>query len=194
MIEEGWAMFFGKYDVFAGQDTGTQFPREGLVTGTGGLASDRTTIAQQSATPAVETRGLGRAFLQLLKHYWVNSGIAVGLMLLLGLGNGYTVLWKIFGATNQLLAALSLLVGSYWLLSRSRPVWYTLLPSVFMLVTSVWMLIRVIRANLAGWPDKAALVITGVILLAMTVGIVTQAVIRGYAYAARPGLLSHPDH
>ena len=85
----------------------------------------------------VPTRGLGRLGLRALRLYWVNSGLAVGLMLLLGVGGGYEVVWKIFGSSNQLLAALTLLVGSAWLLAHGRPVWYTLVPAVFMLVTAV---------------------------------------------------------
>lgn len=96
-------------------------------------------------------------------------------MLILGLGNGYTVLWKIFGSANQLLAALTLLVGSCWLSSHRRPVWYTLLPSLFMMVTSLWMLVRLIGQDLPNWPDKAPLVITEFVVLAMAVGIVALA-------------------
>jgi uncharacterized integral membrane protein len=57
-------------------------------------------------------------------------------------------------------------------------VWYTLLPSLFMLVTSVWMLIRLVGINLRQWPEKAPLVIAGVIILAMTAGIVILTIVR----------------
>ena len=151
MIEEGWATFFARYDVFA-----EPAPRK----------------------PVVQAQGVPRLFLRLLKHYWVNSGIAVALMLMLGLGNGYTVLWKVFGSANQLLAALTLLIGSYWLFNHRRPVWYTLPPSLFMLVTALWMLVRLIRQDLPNWPSKAPLVVTEFLVLAMTVGIVALALAR----------------
>jgi hypothetical protein len=38
------------------------------------------------------------------------------------------LLWQLFGASNQLLAALSLLVVSLYLRSLGRPTLYTLLP------------------------------------------------------------------
>ena len=120
-----------------------------------------------------------RSLLSFLKHYWVNSGIAVGLMLLLGWGNGYKVLWQIFGSANQLLAALTLVVATAWLVAKKRPVWYTLLPAIFMLATSAWMLLRLLATKyLPGWPKTAPLAITAVIVLAMTVGIVGSAVLR----------------
>ncbi len=117
----------------------------------------------------------------MLKHYWINSGLAVFLMLLLGWGNGYKVLWQIFGSSNQLLAALTLVVVTCWLVAKGRPVWYTLLPAIFMLITSVWMLIRLlVWTYIPNWSDpvspKAPLAITAIIVLIMTAGIVVLAI------------------
>lgn len=50
-------------------------------------------------------------------------------------------IWPAFGASNQLVAALALFVLSCWLLSRNKPVIFTLLPAFFMLVTTVTALI-----------------------------------------------------
>jgi carbon starvation protein len=188
MIEEGWATFFARFDVFAdaSSDAGRAGARNAstpasrvVVAGTGGLTTQAPSVVELSPIlPAVPTRGLFHAFLKLLRHYWVNSGLAVALMLLLVYGTDYMALWKIFGSTNQLLAAMTLLIGSCWLFSHGRPVWYTLLPALFMLVTSVWMLVRVILANLREWPDKAALVIVAHIILAMACGIVAATLVR----------------
>jgi carbon starvation protein len=46
-------------------------------------------------------------------------------------------IWPAFGASNQLIGALALLVGSCWLVRRGRPVVYTLVPACIMLVTTV---------------------------------------------------------
>ncbi len=45
-------------------------------------------------------------------------------------------IWPIFGASNQLVAALTLLVVTFYLLERGRPAVYTLYPALFMLVTT----------------------------------------------------------
>jgi carbon starvation protein CstA len=188
MIEEGWAMFFGRYDVFA--DIAARQQEEaaaaladgrGVVepAGAGGLTIERPDLDAGARGRVIETRGLGRASLKLLRHYWINSGIAVGLMLLLGWGNGYVVVWQIFGSANQLLAALALIVVTSWLISKRRPVWYTLLPAVFMLATSVWMLVRLLVWDyLPNWTSRAPLAITALIVLAMTAGVVGYAVQR----------------
>ncbi|MEE9499973.1 MAG: carbon starvation CstA 5TM domain-containing protein, partial [Candidatus Omnitrophota bacterium] len=42
----------------------------------------------------------------------------------------------IFGAANQLIAALTWIVITSWFLSRRKPVLYTLIPMLFMLATA----------------------------------------------------------
>ena len=155
MIEEGWATVFSKYDVFA------------------------------STGPAIPTRGIKRWVLQMLRHYWVNSGLAVAFMLILGWGSGYLALWPIFGAANQLLAALALSVITCWLISHRRPLWYTLLPAIFMMVTSITMLLWLLANRfLPKWPTSAPLVITDLLVLALTLGIIVLAVRRWSSRAA----------
>lgn len=51
------------------------------------------------------------------------------------------LLWQLFGASNQLLAALALLVVSLYLRSLGRPTLYTLLPMGFMLVATLTALV-----------------------------------------------------
>jgi len=67
--------------------------------------------------------------------------VCVGGYLALAKDNMNTPLWKkmwpVFGASNQLVAALALLVLSCWLLARKKPTGYTLIPAVFMLITTV---------------------------------------------------------
>jgi carbon starvation protein len=190
MIEEGWASLFRRYDVFAERARAVEAAVPALraateMVGAGGMTIERPNLqADRPIGPPIATSGPPRLLLRGLKYYWVNSGIAVALMLLLGWGNGYNVVWKIFGSANQLLAALALIVASCWLLARRRPVWYTLLPAVFMLVTSVYSLVYLLWTQyLAAWPSSAPLTITAIIVLAVTAGIVLVALRR----FARPG-------
>jgi len=48
-----------------------------------------------------------------------------------------TALWMLGGAFNQMLAAMALLICSCWLASEGRSYNYTLLPSIFLGVTTV---------------------------------------------------------
>ena len=54
-------------------------------------------------------------------------------------GKGALLLWPLFGAVNQLLAALALLVISHYLFSRSsRYFWVTLMPGLAVFSMSFW--------------------------------------------------------
>lgn len=57
--------------------------------------------------------------------------------------------WTLFGASNQLLAALSLLVVTVWLYQARRRIAFTLLPMLFVLVITLWALIKLMLANAA---------------------------------------------
>ena len=60
---------------------------------------------------------------------------------LLGATEGYKAIWPVFGASNQLVAALALIVVSSYLVAIKRPKKYTLYPACFMLLTTLAALI-----------------------------------------------------
>jgi carbon starvation protein len=109
----------------------------------------------------------------LLKHYWFNSGLSVVLMWILAYSNAFNALWPIFGTANQLLAAMALLTVSAWLLLRRRKNWFTLVPAVFMVATTLVSL----GILLVGYVKKAnyILIAADVLLLALSAGVVVLA-------------------
>ena len=60
----------------------------------------------------------------------------------------WLVFWGIFGSSNQLLAALTLLGVTMWLRRRGYPVWLTLGPTIFMLIMTLWSLVFAINPYL----------------------------------------------
>ncbi len=63
----------------------------------------------------------------------------------------WRVFWALFGASNQLLAALTLLGVTVWLWRTRRQVWVlfvTGIPTVFMYTMSTWALVRMIFSTL----------------------------------------------
>jgi carbon starvation protein len=56
-------------------------------------------------------------------------------------GAGALRLWPVFGALNQLLAGLALLVIAAWLRPRTRYYWLALGPALFMLLMTSWALV-----------------------------------------------------
>jgi carbon starvation protein len=104
----------------------------------------------------VSTR-LGRYILQELTGLSGRAGAILGtaitaavpLVVLLAAGEGaYRSFWVLFGTSNQLLAALSLLGISVWLRRSGRRSFYTFLPMVFVMAVTVWSLI--LQASAAG--------------------------------------------
>ncbi|MFN0057955.1 MAG: carbon starvation protein A [Planctomycetota bacterium] len=63
--------------------------------------------------------------------------------------DAYRSFWILFGASNQLLAALSLLSISVWLRKAGRRLRFTLPPMLFVLVTTLYALVTLARTNFA---------------------------------------------
>jgi carbon starvation protein len=76
-----------------------------------------------------------------LKTPWVSAGLAVlsafFLMLVQEGGKGGLVLWPLFGAANQMLAALTLIVICAYLVKKQKPIRNFLVPMGFLLVVTV---------------------------------------------------------
>jgi carbon starvation protein len=62
-----------------------------------------------------------------------------------GAGTGGLIIWPLFGTTNQLLAGLTLLVLSVFLLRKGRRTVFTLVPFTFLIVMTVWALLVQLR-------------------------------------------------
>jgi len=63
--------------------------------------------------------------------------VVVFVAYLIGATDGWQKIWPIFGATNQLIAAVALFVVATWLMAVKRPTHYVLYPAVFMVVTTI---------------------------------------------------------
>ncbi|HLG29890.1 MAG TPA: carbon starvation CstA family protein [Candidatus Brocadiales bacterium] len=110
-----------------------------------------------------------------LRYYMFNSGLAVVLMFCLARNNTVATIWSIFGAANQLLAALSLLAVSFWLLNNGRRAWYTIIPACFMLVTTISMLVILLTTNYLP-KGNYPLIVASALLLCLAVGIIGAAI------------------
>jgi carbon starvation protein len=83
----------------------------------------------------------------------------------------YRIFWTLFGTSNQLLAALTLLAVSVWLRRTGRRYWYTLVPMFFVMAVTLWSLALQARTGLAtiadaGWLPSVDL-INGVVAVAL---------------------------
>ena len=73
----------------------------------------------------------------IFKNRWAASSIILLFAGLMGATEGYKAIWPVFGASNQLVAALALIVVSSYLVAIKRPKKYTLYPAYFMLLTTL---------------------------------------------------------
>ncbi|HEX7877783.1 MAG TPA: carbon starvation CstA 5TM domain-containing protein, partial [Candidatus Eisenbacteria bacterium] len=65
----------------------------------------------------------------------------------------YLKFWVLFGTSNQLLAALTLLGVTVWLHRNRRPIWFTLPPMVFVMAITVWSLVKQIAGPIAAFRE-----------------------------------------
>lgn len=79
---------------------------------------------------------LGEAWVGF-KNPHIAAFISMALTLGLVLSGTWIYLWQLFGASNQLMAALGLLVVTLWLYSTGRKTAYAFYPMIFMYLTTM---------------------------------------------------------
>jgi len=107
----------------------------------------------------------------LFKKFIFNSALAVILMWILAYFNTFAALWPIFGTANQLLAALSLIAISTWLYLRGRKNLITLIPAIFMILTTTASLLILLFTKYIPTLNLTLLV-ADVLLLFLSLGVV----------------------
>ncbi len=127
----------------------------------------------------VSTR-LGRYILQELtgKKGAVSAILATlatvgfpAILVLMAKGGGWSTFWILFGTSNQLLAALTLLGVTVWLYRCSRSFWFTLIPMLFVMTITFWSLAKQVLAAYQTFaepgPVSGMILINGFVSLAL---------------------------
>ena len=133
----------------------------------------------------------------IFRNMHVSSIISMALTLALVLTGTWVYLWQMFGASNQLMAALSLLVVTVWLKSEGRNPSFALYPMIFMYVTTLFAtcvtarnLYVTIAANpaMSGLPVAGAwaMIIVAVLLLIASLVIGWDGLAAYRKYSAKP--------
>ena len=105
--------------------------------------------------------------------------VAVGCCLALAFGaggasgSGGLTIWPLFGSTNQILASLTLLVISVMLIKKGRPARYTMIPMVFVLMTSSWAAVLKLLEFIRD--ENWLLVTIDIVVLVTTIMVVLEA-------------------
>jgi len=100
----------------------------------------------------------------IFRNMHVASIISMALTMALVLTGTWVYLWQMFGASNQLMAALSLLVVTVWLKSEKRNPSYALYPMLFMYFTTLFATVvtaRNLYVTIASKPGMSGLPVAG---------------------------------
>ena len=108
---------------------------------------------------------------KILVNPYIATAITVVLGVSLGLGD-YTKIWPLFGAANQLLAALGLLAVCAWLGSIGKNNKMFFIPMAFMLVVTIVSLIQTIMSKLNAAADNWSYIQAGIAGLLVVLAVI----------------------
>ena len=95
--------------------------------------------------------------------------------------NSYLEFWTLFGASNQLLAALTLLSITAWLYQSRQRIAFTLLPMLFVLTITLWALVKMVIGNFSasqGFDIKFVNAIASSALILLAIYLVITALVK----------------
>ena len=125
---------------------------------------------------------LGKAWrIGLLSNRYVASAIAAftPLLLIVETADGVSMwrrIWPVFGASNQLLGALTLLVVTVWLKRKGKPLWFTGVPAIFLSAVTISGLLALIRGQLLREDTQLAVLLPAILLLLLALAIIVEGV------------------
>ncbi|MBU4312457.1 MAG: carbon starvation protein A [Candidatus Omnitrophica bacterium] len=121
-----------------------------------------------------------------IKNRFFSTFVVVFISGALALSGKWSEIWPMFGASNQLVAALTFVVVSSWLLCRGKSLKFTFLPAIFMLITSIGALLY----QIAGFVrDKEVVLALVSIALMVMAGIMVADVLSAVKKRRRIGLI-----
>ena len=114
-----------------------------------------------------------------LRNRYASGGVAIGTAMLLcfGFSKGGLELWPLFGTTNQLLAALALLVVTTYLVRARRPAWFTAPAMLFVFTVTEYALLSQLKTFWFGEKPQILLGSLGILLLVFSLWMVVEAVL-----------------
>lgn len=107
-----------------------------------------------------------------LQNMYVATAFTVGASIVL-LAYGYKNIWPVFGASNQLLAGLSLLAVSAWLAKSGKKNFMTVIPMVFMFAVTLTALLILIRNFFLGGQTLLGVIALLLLVLAIVLIVTT---------------------
>ena len=111
--------------------------------------------------------------LRVVRKFSANAFAASLLVLLLAglmvFSGSATAIWPVFGASNQLLASLTLLAVTIYLFAKKSHYLIALIPTVLMIVMSIWGLVEIAAKYFS---TNAVLTVSSIFLIFMALMLV----------------------
>ena len=120
-----------------------------------------------------DERAMERRGQKALASRYTGAMVVIVLAGYLAFSGQYSAIWPMFGASNQLLAGLTLLVVTVFLRAMGKPVWISLLPMIFMMATCTVALLMLLRVQIG---ESLALAAMICLLLAMSATLLWRAI------------------
>jgi len=122
-----------------------------------------------------------------LANRYLATLIVAGAAYALAATGSVSTLWKMFGASNQLVAALAMLVVTSYLMRAKRPTLFTLIPAIFMLVTTCGALVWQGWSYLTADEPNYTLAVAAVVLLGLAIFVGVRGLAAVRSARARAG-------
>ena len=135
--------------------------------------------------------------LSFLTNRYVATAVAVGSALILAFatgagGKGALKLWPLFGAVNQTLAALALIIITLYLKARGGLKWLVSgIPAIFMAVMTIWAVI--LNQVKFGAGGNMLLTVINICILFIALWIVVEGVVKFIATSGAPAAPAAPE-
>ena len=137
-----------------------------------------TTLDTSTRIQRYITSELGEIYnIKILTNRYIAAAIAAFTPLILifgGEGLSWKRLWPIFGATNQLLAGLSLLVLTVYLYRKGRNILFTLIPLIFLIIMTSTAMVMSLKDYIKS--RNWVLTVLSILLLSFSAWIILEAI------------------
>lgn len=129
-----------------------------------------TRLGRFIGTELFGSRGVG---INAMDNRYVSTIVILIPAAYLALTGDWQKVWPVFGAANQLIAALTLFVVTMWLVESKKPTKYTLYPAIFMAATTIGALLYL---TFVSFLPKGKYLLAGVslVLLALALLMVSE--------------------
>ena len=118
---------------------------------------------------------IAEKFPKIFKKSNLRNRILIALIILLpawllAITHGYETLWRLFGSSNQLIAAIAMMVAASFFISKKTKVKFILIPAIFMLITTLGALLY-LTFRAGGYLSEGNFILVAISLILVGLGI-----------------------